>query len=536
MSDQKKAADQLFEIAQALFINENKRFTAALLAPHLKAVANKLRYDLTINQVARVVSEMAQKNPTKEITSKELKQLANTFYTPTTKFASEFADLLDNIDNTSTQAVNPSRIEFQTETKSLDLDGAYSQNTADVYSNETSEWGKLIDPNLAYTNEEASLARSAAMLIDEEFKGTGRVSRVSSVLKHKSADMYLFQTTIKTATQETDVFVPVEIKNEVPLFPQVMSTTEKVYSLDTEGVETLTADLNRVNALRQANKIQNLRTAEDFEIALRNDTMNKFEEEVDEYDLPENKIASIEDQKLIDTLKDAVVKRDSKYTQQAQDQGRNLVAMELKDLGFSNPQVRFAGDCQAGLEYEATINTGSGKFKINIPLEVRGSTILPPHQFKVEDRVHDLNKNNIIQASTASETQADIHPLLISMSYPDLKKQLKAAAHKRQHKLAQEIITLIDNKFGDHYRNSATDDYQTWLEESLTSYASRCGGCDYYATKTTHANDYCNLIKTAAKNVHRDEETEICTRSTYAGESEKVFLDGGSSIKISWED
>jgi hypothetical protein len=151
--------------------------------------------------------------------------------------------------------------------------------------------------------------------------------------------------------------------------------------------------------------------------------------------------------------------------------------------------------------------------------------------------MHDFNRNNIIQASTSSdEIQANIHPLLFSMSYSDLKKQLKSAAHKRQHKLAQEIISLIDNKFGDHYRNSATDDYQTWLEESLMSYASRCGGCDHYATKTAHASDYCNLIKTAAKNVYRDEETEICTRSTYAGESEKVILDGGSSIKISWED
>lgn len=196
--------------------------------------------------------------------------------------------------------------------------------------------------------------------------------------------------------------------------------------------------------------------------------MNKFTEEVDEYDLPEKKLASLEDQKLVDSLKDSIVRKESKYTVQTQDQGRNLVAMELKDIGFTNPQVRFSGDYQIGLEYEATVNTGSGKFKISIPLEVRGATILPPHQFKAANQVHEFNKNNIMQASSTSNSiEADVHPLLLSMSYPDLKKQLKTAATKRQHKLAQDIIALIDTRFGDHYRNAATDDYQTWLEESL---------------------------------------------------------------------
>ena len=124
------------------------------------------------------------------------------------------------------------------------------------------------------------------------------------------------------------------------------------------------------------------------------------------------------------------------------------------------------------------------------------------------------------------------------MSYPELKKQLKAAAFSKQFKVAKQIISLIGEKFDSHYQNSAVSDYQTWLEEGSQSYQSRCGTCDHYSEKTKVAqNDYCSLLKTAAKNVDKDSETEICTRSTYANlDDAKVMLDNGQSIKISWED
>lgn len=540
MSDFKKAAEQLHKIAESLFLNENKKFTAAILSPRLTATADRLRHDLTINQVAFVISKMAEKEPHREITSQDLKYLADKFYNPSTKFASEFADLLD--EETQVAAKQTDRIDYQGDIKDLSMDGAYEKQASNVYS-DTVDNSSLVDSSLPITGEDLELARHAAMLINDEFRTTGRVNKVSSVLKHKTSEMLLFQTTIRTASNEleTTVFVPVEIKNEVPLFPQVMSTTEKVYTLDATGVDSLTADIEYTTQLKKSAHSTSLRTAEDYDVALRNDNMGKFSEEVDELDTETTTQVSLGHDEIERVLKQAVMSKESKFNKQAQEDGRKLVEMELKDLGFSNSQVSFDGDYKAGLTYNASVNTGVGKFKINIAVENRKGTLLPPYQFIADDQVHEFSKQNILAAAKNSKgisaVDSEAHPLLFAMSYPDLMKQLKAAAHSRKHKTAQQIISLIDEKFGEHYRNNATDDYQTWLEQSLTTYASRCGGCEYYAPKTAQVNgDYCNLIKTAAKNVSRDGETEICTRSTYAGSEEKVFFDAGNDIKISWED
>jgi hypothetical protein len=540
MSDFTKAAAQLHKLAETLFLNENKKFTAATLSPRLTATADRLRYDLTINQVAFVVAKMAEKEPHREVTSQDLKYLANKFYNPNTKFASEFADLLD--EETQVAAKHTDRIDYQGDVKDLAMDGAYEKQASNIYD-EAADNSSLVDSSVPITGEDLELARHAAMLISDEFKTTGKVNKVSSILKHKTAEMFLFQTTIRTASNEleTIVFVPVEIKNDTPLFPQVMSTTEKVYTLDSVGVDNLTADIEYTTQLKKSSHSTSLRTAADYDVALRSDSMGKFSEEVDELDVEAPTQISLGHDEIERVLKQAVLSKESKFNKQAQEEGRQLVDMELKDLGFSHSQVTFDGDYAIGLTYNASVNTEVGKFKINIAVENRKGTLLPPYQFVADNQVHEFSKQNITAAARSSKgvntIDEEAHPLLFAMSYPDLMKQLKSAAADRKHKTAQQIISLIDEKFGEHYRNNATDDYQTWLEQSLTSYASRCGDCNYYAPKTAQANsDYCSLIKTAAKNVGRDLETDICTRSTYAGADEKVFFDAGNDIKVTWED
>lgn len=534
MSDSKKAADQLIRVVEALFLNENKKFTAAMLSPRFKATADKLRQDLTINQVAFVIEKMAEKDPFKEITSQDLKFLAGKFYTSTTKFANEFSDLLEDAPEVAQKQT--SRLDAQGGARDIAFDGAHEKTATNIYDETAS--ASLVDKNLSYTEEDLNLIRHAAMLIDEELKGTGKVNKVSSVLKHRTADSLIFQTTIRTSSNETNVFIPVEVKNEVPLFPQVMSTTEKVYTLDSTGIESLTADINYSTNLKRANHATSLRSAEDYEVALRNDSMGKYDQEVDELDVEAPKQLSLGHDEIERVLKEAILRKDSKHNKEAQDYGRDLVELELKEMGFKNPQVTFNGDYEAGLTYAATVNTEVGKFNIEVPVENRKGTLLTPYQFSTAGKVYEFSKQAVMQAAKIYKTTSpEIHPFLYSMSYPDLKKQLKTAATEKKYKLAQQIISLIDEKFGEHYRNAATDDFQTWLEESLTSYASRCGDCDYYVPKTLQANnDFCNLVKTAAKNVQRDVEASICTRSTYAGSEEKVFFDAGSDIKITWED
>ena len=533
MADFTKEMQQLQELVNELYLRENKRYTAAGLLPRFKTAADNNRHDLTINQAAFVIEQVANKDPHKQISANDLRELGDQFYQNGTQYTIEFSDLLEEKEEETQK--ESGRLDYEGAARDIEFDGAHEREIPDLYSENNNG---VVDPSISYSPEELALFQQAAQMIDDEFQKTGRISKVSSVLKIKHPDKLIFQTSIRTADTAADVFVPVEVSANIPLFPEVMSTTEKVYTIDSNGLDELTSDVQQNVELKRANHVSNLRSADDYDFALRDDNMGKFAHEVDEFEelQPKHNLGVEEIEKV---LTDAVLAKDSKYSTEAQTAGRELVESELRDLGVQNPQVAFSGDYEHGLTYTAEINTGAGKVSITVPVENNNTLLLPPTQFAATGgtEVFALTKEALSTVGRVAEATMDVHPFLHAMSYPDLRKQLKSAAVDKKHKLAQQIISLIDEKFGDYYRNAATDDYQSWLEESIQSYQSRCGDCTYYVEKTASTEDYCNLIKTAAKEVSRDEDAEICTRSTYADlENSSVYFDSGQSITITWDD
>lgn len=533
MSDSNKTTEQeLFEIAQTLFLNENRQFVAAQLASRFKTAAENNRYDKTINQVAFVLEKVAEQNPTLEVSENDLLDLANKFYSADTAFYSEFSDLFTSQDQqqSSKQA---SRIDFETETKHLAWDPTYQKEEGNPYDNSNS----IIDSSISYTPEDLFLVREAAMLIDEQLKSTGKVYRTASVLKHIEDNTLIFQTKIKTASREAEIFVPVELQGTIPMFPEIMGTTEKGYQITTAGLEQFISDLELQESLKKTEAQVLFRSAEDFEIALRNDSMGLYNEEVSEDESLEtsDRPASLLDSEIEQILTAAVKAKDSKFTSLAREEATKVIKSALKESNLNPSSIEFEKDSKNGMVYRATINSELGQLKTKIAVEIQNSIILPPTSIEFEGEILDLSKESLLKAARGNEKltiTSENDPLMMSMSYPELKKQLKQAAYKKKHKLAQKIINIVEEKFGSYYGNAAIDDYQTWLEESSSSTEGQCGGCDHFIPKTSQAqNDYCNLIKTAAKNVKKD-SSGICTRSTYAGSDESLFLDAGNLIQI----
>jgi len=529
MSD-KKIEDQLVELTQQLFVQENGLHTAKQLVARFQASADNHRQDQTIQQVARVIELMASRQPNKTVTAQDLHSLSQKFWSSNTNFNEEFQDLLTS----STPVVSQKQANRHNYYGDVRTASEVVNTIAevDLYDNEENI-DQLVDPNLIYAKRDTPLFRYAAILVNEELEATNKVAKPVLKLKYQTPETLLYQATFKIASGEASVYIPVEVRNGSPLIPQVMTTNDKVYSLDTVGIETLAADLAYEKHTKQAQAVSQLRADLGFtDVGVRNDSQAMIE--VDEFeDLP-NQPLKLEVAEIETTLKDAVLRKDSNYDSATINYGRDLVAIELNDLGYKNSQVKFAGDWDGGLRYVASVNTENGKIQIEVPVEnVRGQ-ILNPTQFNHENETYDLSFQSIRNASTKGSTSTDVHPLLVSMSYPDLKKQLRRAAHQHSPKLAQMVIDLIGEKFGEHYKFASIDDYQTWLEEATTSYQTRCGSCNYYTPKTaTSASDQCNLIKTACKNVRKD-ESGVCTRSIFAEDekSDSILFDTGVSLKF----
>lgn len=527
----KKVAEQMLaDLAQEIFINENRKFTAAALRSRFETTANNYRRDITIQQVARVVSAMADREPHRELSSSDLEDLANKFYSPDSAFREEFHDLLQ-----STASQQGSR---KTQANRLDYAGDYrrpdevkdSATEVDDFDSEASIEA-MIDPSLIYAKQDLATIRYAATLVEEELKATQRVTKAALKLKHKTPELFIYQASFKTASGEANVFVPVELRSGNPLIPQLMTTTEKVYSLDTSGVDALSEDLAYNNYTKEALAASRLRTDAGMSDHIRDDHMGTVE--VDEFeDLPQ-KSASLGIAEIDDVLRNAVARKESRFASNTIDYGRDLVTIELNDLGYRKAQVAYVGDYDRGLVYKASINTEIGKFDITVPVETSKGMLLNPYQFEANDQVHELTAAALSQVVKEANPQEEVHPLLYTMSYPELKKQLKNAAYQHKPKLAKSVLALIEEKFDSYYHNAAIDDYQTWLEEASTTYKTRCGSCNHYHEKTAHSADWCNLVKTATKNVNQDEDSNICTRSIFTeDEDDRIVFDDGLSIKL----
>lgn len=462
----KKVAEQMLaDLAQEIFINENKKFTAASLRPRFEAVADSYRRDTTIQQVSRVISAMAEKDPFRQISSNDLEELANKFYSPETAFREQFSDLLESSSRSVASKV-ASRLDYVGDYRRTDEVSGAAAEVDDL--NTDSAVAAMIDPALIYTASDLPTIRYAATLVEEELKATQRVAKASLKLKHKAPEMLIYEAHFKTASGDASVFVPVELRNGNPLIPQVVTTTEKVYSLDTSGIDSLAEDVAYNNYTKEATAASRLRADAGMSDHIRNDNLNTLE--VDEFeDLPQ-KAASLGVDEIDSVLRNAVLRKESRFASNTIDYGRDLVTIELNDLGYRKAQVTYAGDYDQGLLYKASLNTEIGKFDITVPIEASRGMLLNPYQFEANSQVHELSAATLSQAIKQVNPQEEVHPLLYSMSYPELKKQLKNAAYQNKPKLAKSVLALIEEKFDNYYHNAAIDDYQTWLEEASSTH------------------------------------------------------------------
>lgn len=453
-------SQMIFDIAQELLLQENKNTTAGLLAPRLQVSAANNRRDLTIRQVCDVIVRMAEKDPTREVTPKDIEKLYNDFYTPGTCFREEFSDLLNPL---QVEAKNSkARLHYFGESREMN---EVKENAieVDLYS-ELFDNQQVIDRTIAVSESEEPKIRYAAMLCDEELKRTGRVTTAKLQLKYKTPDLLVYRASIRTVAGDAEVFIPVELKEGNPLIPQVMSTTEKAYTLDQSGIDTLTEDLVHKEYIKDMDRVAQIRIACGLSDDIRNDNLGTME--VDEFEFQEaNKPASLGIDEIDQILKEAVLHKESKFDKNQIQYGQKMVEAELKDLGFTNSNISFDGDCDYGLLYKAKLNTRVGKVTTTVLVEAKNEKFYGPTKFALGEDIFDLSKEGFNEALATLEPQEEISPFLYSMSYPELKRQLKSAAYQKRPNIAKQVIALIGEKFDVQYYNSAIDDYQTWLEE-----------------------------------------------------------------------
>lgn len=440
--DKKQILKEIEELARISYIAERKVYYAFQLAPLMEKRAERFEYDRTIQQVNRVVTELANKDPYREVSAKDLKNIASRFYDFNSNFKEVFADLLEDVKEDAKKEVT-TKVDFQ------------------LLERELSEVKK--EKEAFYSPSNSITCKYADILVRECFKKAG-VNKFELKFACHNEDLLMFQALIPTERNEKiEVVIPVEMKEGMPLEPDCLINNENVYSFDESGIEDVVNDLFITKEKRRANALDSLRR--DLGMTIEDKGINEKIEEVDEFeDIPETKINKLDDEELESILREAVLSKKTKYNKKLLSIANQVVEMKIKEAGYKNPIIRFAGDIEEGVKYKVEFNSEFGKLKAEIPVEINDQEqIFEPEIISIANKNYEFSRNGI---KLSQKEDNFISPKLYSLSYSDLRKQLKKAAYSKQSKVAKQIIALVQEKFDNYYSNAIIDDYQVWLEES----------------------------------------------------------------------
>jgi len=521
------------QMADLVLLHEDQKFNVADLAGRFASVEDKYRHDMVIRNVGGAIEIMAKRNPDLMVSAGEISAMYNHFsgLQPDNQFKQAMGDLL------SGQSVESNRVaeeEFVVKNRQTFTDGVRDLQAAQAEIEIDEDEAALDEPVpiigiqrfdpeelRANTRHDKKLIAEGAKLVATQLQSLG-CQGAKAQLKYAVSKCLLYLASFPVPQGHVYVNIPIEVTEDKELqIPSVIADRagRKLYAFSNDGVNELlytemeareNAQVEAADAIRQ-----NITTAdrsprsEDIEV-----------DETEAYVADQSPVKMPEE--LVDieaVLQNAVSRKESGYTQEAINSSRTVVASELAKLGYKNIDIRFAGDNEQGMQFDATLLTIKGKMDITVPVQLVQGNILFPTKFAADDgEIHELNSQEITSLLEKPEVVDPVRysASLVDMSYNSLRKIVHSAVFDRKLNIAQEALALIKDKFGADHHNNAVADFDMWLKEAGQDYSKRCNGCPFYrvagAKNSTHSKDWCGLLNEGCNNVVK--KANVCTRST----------------------
>ena len=526
--------DNTHEIIQGLVsllaLDTFRVFPASELVKRFASIEDKHRYDPVIRNVGGAIEKIAQKEPDRMVSTDEVFKLYNNFVglNPQSPFKDVFADLLPVSDTKiANNSFEKRRIPYSGVERDLTT---AKQESIEVDEHQTAleqpvEVLGIEKVNLtpAVASHNPQLVKAGSELVRTQLETLG-CNNIRTSLKFGTANGLLYLASFPTPVGTVHVNIPVVVDKDQPEVPELFADLSgtRVYAFNEAGIQALINDIvetRRTSDINIADAIRHNMTSDVTREPTRAGTIEVDEVEAYIEKIVPSKLSQINPE-LADVeaiLEDAVIRKASRYNEQAINAGRNLVVDEFKKVGYKC-DARFACDHGRGMTFDTTLWTKKGKVEVSVPVEVAEGNVLFPSLFvaddgearKIEQRQVEamLDKESLIETPRYSAS-------LIEMDYNSLRKIIHTATFDHKHNVAKEALNLIQDKFGADAYNTAVSDYQEWITQASVDYSTRCGQCPYYKPRTASSHqavsDYCNLLTTKCSNIVR--KSGVCTRA-----------------------
>ncbi len=534
MNQSDNALEMIQQLAKQMLENESRLFTAQQLATRFENLPSELRYDHVVRNIGGIFEKAAQRDPHKVITAEQVGQLYEELVrlNPETQFKAHFSDLLP----VSLEKVADGETEIRMRDNFYE-DGARGLATINDTKHDISETddemmavpgANIIED---FEPEMVGVARyhgpetisQGAQLVATELQVLGEKPRTQ--FKYSSRNGLLFLARLETPTGSEHIHVPIEVRAGQVLFPTMFIASDNVYNLTRSGIDQFKDDATEARRAKQEAQVEATRhtlfadtVREPGEQAIEVDELEDLGEYRPKVELGMPEVEAI--------LENAVLRKESSFSDSTIDQATELVRTELANLSYRHAQIRFAGDhAPSSVLFDAVVQHGAVKHEIVVPVQVRADQILMPSKFSAKadrEATYDFSKEGFekfAQQHAGEGIEVRYSGLILDQDYNTLRKIIHQATFDRKHAVAREALNCIQDKFGPDTYNAALADYQEWLTQASQDYSKRCTGCPYYMSHTrrgsTSVEDRCGLLHIACRKVVKDEETGICHKSTF---------------------
>ena len=429
ISDFSALARQLLEKCE-----NGESFLLGSVHSQLRQAYEKMPEDTVIRQMASVVERMSEKHaPSTIINQKQLSTIYNDLVrlAGDTKFRLVLGHLLLPVDETRKVATT-----LRDNRAPIEAADLIDPKVKDVLAS-------TFDDDLAAKMLNVELANKGVSYVKAELKSIGFAGTIK--VAGGDANRVFYSVALDTIRGPVSVYVPAQIAGGKFAMPTTF--------IDDAGEKPLNRETLSESLVRRGGAVEDLGLG--FKRA---------------NDLPELVIPAAEMPKelahLTRDFENTLLETTSAFGRAAIDQGRKVVATELKAAGFKSAQVKYGSDSSDAVVYLASIDTPHGPAQIEVPLEMKATVddkYVPmlPTVFAYNETLQDFTAANLQKFATEAITSnSTTNPLYSFMMLGELKEELIKCASTNNYTACEEILNHIGATFGEEDYKNAIADYQ----------------------------------------------------------------------------
>ncbi len=497
-------------------INANEKFAVPFLALKASRAAEQNPHDIPLVTVANVLTKMASNDKT-FITRQELNKLYEQLYSPNTKLAEVFAEELDRPELDGPHVMH--RDPYEAESITDD----YSRTTDPVLANALSE---VFEKNGEFKVYAADMAKRAEEACFAELDSLGLAPRKVSTFTGQS-DLIICNAQYETPKGQSNVLVPVEIKEANALAPTMFLSAAGFMDLSSEALEThivATAGKSyRVDGEELLKVLSSVKhgvgkVTSDVELALirmrsegaapigysaENIVYQQVDAPVEDVHVPELKL-NAEDQSIADKLATARGEAEFLFGPAIVDNARNIVQRKTATLGYKNAQVSVA-DCSEDTIFYAVALDSQHAFKV--PVKISAGMIMPPNFVVASGDVREFTVEGVSELMNAP---ADTRMLAVASPLYGMRPQalldnVKTALNDGNLLAAEEAINVLAQT-DEHIYKTAVALFMEHLNQKpgMEKTAAATHSCTMIVKNSAHNQPICGHLNLPLNKVYQD--------------------------------